>query len=109
MTRTNQKYYNKNQVDDIVSKAVAAALAAVQPDEPDDSAMDLDNCKKEDSPVQSIQPLTMTIRELADSLQVSLPTAYALARTEGFPLVCIGKRLLINRAKVQDWLDSHCA
>ena len=69
--------------------------------------MKLENCKETDSESIETERLTMTVAELAEALQVSLPTAYTIARSDGFPAVRIGKRMLINRARVQDWLDNQ--
>lgn len=52
--------------------------------------------------------MTLTVEEMAAQLNISRNTAYALTREHGFPSIKIGKRLLINRALLQQWLDAQC-
>lgn len=51
--------------------------------------------------------LCMTVMELADELQVSRPTAYALTHREGFPVLKVGRRTLILREALTRWLEEH--
>lgn len=51
------------------------------------------------------EKLALSVAEAAKLLGVSVPTAYELARREDFPSLKIGRRLLVNRAGLQDWLD----
>ena len=41
--------------------------------------------------------LTLTVAEAATILGVSLPTAYTLVHSAGFPAFTIGRKLLISR------------
>lgn len=52
---------------------------------------------------------TLTISQLAETLQISRNTAYALANKEGFPAFRIGKRMLVNREMLQAWMNQQCA
>ncbi len=90
-----------------VSSGRGAISACEQQKKLEEATMKLENCKETDSESIETERLTMTVAELADTLQVSLPTAYTIARSDGFPAVRIGKRMLINRARVQDWLDNQ--
>jgi len=50
--------------------------------------------------------MTMTVAEMAKSIPVSRTTAYEMAhRKDFYPAVFIGGKILINRAKLQQWLD----
>lgn len=48
---------------------------------------------------------TMTVREVAAQLRVSLPTAYALCRQPKFPAARVGGQIRIPRQAFQDWLN----
>ncbi len=48
----------------------------------------------------------LTIPELVEELQISKSTAYKLARTKGFPIAKVGKRILIPYKKLVEWLES---
>lgn len=61
-----------------------------------------------DKPASQIPRMTLTVEELTDELHISRPTAYELIKQEGFPSLRIGNRCLINRARLQDWLDKQC-
>jgi len=52
-------------------------------------------------------PQTMTVEEVARALQVSRSTAYDLVRSEGFPKIRIGRRLLVPRKAFRDWLEEN--
>ena len=49
--------------------------------------------------------MIMTVKELAEALKISLPTAYQMTEQPGFPLVRIGRRKLIRRSAFEKWLD----
>ena len=48
--------------------------------------------------------LTLTAKEAAAMLGVSMPTLYALARSDGFPSLHIGKKILISRDGLEHWI-----
>lgn len=51
-------------------------------------------------------PLTLTVYEVADLLNVSLRVAYALTKQRGFPAVRVGeRRLVIPRDRFLKWLN----
>ena len=52
-------------------------------------------------------PLTLTAREAAEVLRISKSKVYELARTESFPAVRIGKRVVIPRDKLIEWMNSQ--
>ena len=53
------------------------------------------------------EKLVYTIRELADALQISLPTAYALTEREDFPVMRVGNKYLIPIADLERWMTAQ--
>ena len=51
-----------------------------------------------------MEKTTMSVQELAIQMGISLPKAYELAKSPGFPSVRIGKRILIPVASYREWL-----
>lgn len=47
---------------------------------------------------------TMSVQELSVQLGISLPKAYELAKSEGFPAIRIGTRILIPTDAFREWL-----
>ncbi len=54
-------------------------------------------------------PLTLTANDLAMALNISRGNAYCLLRSEGFPTLKIGKRLLVPKEKFLMWIDNQGA
>ena len=50
-------------------------------------------------------PTMLSPIEVSDVLGVSKGTAYNLFRSEGFPSVRIGKRWVISKKALQEWLE----
>ena len=48
--------------------------------------------------------LTLTVAEAATIIGVSLPTAYTLVHSAGFPAFTIGRKLLISRQGLEKWI-----
>ena len=46
----------------------------------------------------------MTVREFADYMKVSMPTAYALTDKPGFPVVRVGRKKLVIASQLEEWL-----
>lgn len=51
--------------------------------------------------------LLISISEVARLLGVSLSVAYRLARSAGFPVVRIGRRCLVDRESLQEWVKAR--
>ena len=49
-------------------------------------------------------PLTLTAQEVGEVLGISRAAAYELVRSEGFPHMRIGKRILIPKDKFICWI-----
>ena len=52
-------------------------------------------------------PLTLTVPEVGEALGISRAKAYDLARSEGFPSMRIGTRILVPRNKLIRWIDKQ--
>ncbi len=50
-------------------------------------------------------PLTINADQLAAVLGVSHAQAYVLMRSKGFPTIHIGKRMVVHRDKLMQWMD----
>lgn len=54
-----------------------------------------------------MEKVTMTVDEVAEALGIARPNAYALAKSNGFPSVRIGKRLIIPVNEFYKWLSEE--
>ena len=52
-------------------------------------------------------PLMLSVLDMAAVLGISRAGAYELARTEGFPALKIGTRIVIPKDKFKDWVDQN--
>ena len=52
-------------------------------------------------------PLMLSVPEMATALGISRAGAYELARSEGFPVLRIGNRIVIPKDKPQEWVDKQ--
>ena len=52
-------------------------------------------------------PLTLTAPEVSEVLGISRAAAYELVRTQGFPHMKIGTRILVPRDKFLAWIDEQ--
>ena len=52
-------------------------------------------------------PLMLSVPEMAAALGISRAGAYELARSEGFPVLRIGNRIVIPKDKLQEWVDKQ--
>lgn len=50
-------------------------------------------------------PLTLTVMEVAEALRISRAGVYDLVRTEGFPALKIGSRIVIPKEKFIEWMN----
>ncbi len=56
-----------------------------------------------------MEKATMTVRELASQMGISLPKAYELVKHPGFPTINIGTRILIPVDAFHKWLNDQAA
>ena len=54
-----------------------------------------------------MEKTTISVREMAATLGISLPKAYELVKEPGFPVVHIGARILIPIDAFREWLNSR--
>ena len=52
-------------------------------------------------------PLTLTVMEAATALRISRAGAYELVRSEGFPALKIGSRIVIPKDAFIEWIREH--
>jgi len=49
-------------------------------------------------------PRTLTVKEMAGLLGLSIPKAYELTRKDGFPSIHVGRRILVNQDMLMEWM-----
>ncbi len=54
-------------------------------------------------------PVMLTAPEVGEVLGISRAAAYELVRTQGFPKLKIGSRMLIPKDKFLLWIEEHTA
>ena len=52
-------------------------------------------------------PITLTADHIAAALGISRAGAYELVRTEGFPALKIGSRIVIPKDELQEWVKRN--
>ena len=52
-------------------------------------------------------PLMLSVPEMAAALGISRAGAYELVRTEDFPALKIGSRIVIPKDKLREWVDQN--
>lgn len=52
-------------------------------------------------------PLMLSVPEMAAALGISRAGAYELARSEGFPALRIGKRIVIPKDELREWIKRN--
>ena len=53
-------------------------------------------------------PIMLSVPQLASALGISRSSAYTLVRSDGFPALKIGSRLVIPKDKLQVWINENC-
>ena len=53
----------------------------------------------------NIEPVAVNMTQAAQLLGVSRPTMYTLAKSEGFPAVKIGGRVLVSVDGLREWMS----
>ena len=52
--------------------------------------------------------MAMTVEDMAEELTVGRSVAYELVQQPGFPSFMIGRRVLVSRKGLQEWIDRQC-
>jgi len=51
-----------------------------------------------------MEKTTMSVQELSEQMGISLPKAYELVKTPGFPTIKVGTRILVPIEAYREWL-----
>ena len=54
-------------------------------------------------------PVTLNADQLAQALGISRANAYTLMHAGGFPVIRIGKRMVVPKNKLIEWMDAQTA
>lgn len=54
-------------------------------------------------------PLILSVPEVAAVLGISQAGAYELVRTDGFPSLKVGSRIVVPKEKFIEWIDENTA
>lgn len=49
----------------------------------------------------------MTVKEFSQEYRINLKKCYEIVHSKGFPAIHFGKRIIIIRSKVDEWLESN--
>lgn len=52
-------------------------------------------------------PFTLNAQQVADLLGIAKNSAYTLMHSEGFPTLHIGRRLVVPKEKLLQWMDGQ--
>ena len=65
--------------------------------------------KSQDKEEKQMEKTTMSVQELSAQMGISLPKAYELVKSPGFPTIRIGTRILIPVDAYKEWLLKNSA
>lgn len=54
-------------------------------------------------------PITLSANQVAQVLGISRANAYTLMHSKGFPTIQIGKRMVVPKNKLIDWMEKQTA
>lgn len=54
-------------------------------------------------------PITLSANQLAQVLGISRANAYTLMHSKGFPTIQIGKRMVVPKNKLIEWMEQQTA
>ena len=54
-------------------------------------------------------PITLSANQLAQVLGISRANAYTLMHSKGFPTIQIGKRMVVPKSKLIEWMERQTA
>lgn len=54
-----------------------------------------------------MEKLTISVAEAADVVGISVRYMYDLVKTEGFPTIQVGRRLLVSAKGLERWLEEQ--
>lgn len=50
---------------------------------------------------------TMTVKEFCDEYRVGINKGYEIINSNNFPMVRLGRKILIIRSKVDEWMENQ--
>lgn len=53
------------------------------------------------------EKLTLTVKEMADLMGISIPKAYELTCIDGFPVIRVGRKKVIPKESFYCWLNQQ--
>ncbi len=89
----NTTMYTPEQVETIASQAVKYALQQV-------------STSHLDSSIPQLSP-TITVAEAAQLIKISKPSMYELIRSNQIHSIRIGKKILVSRQSLLDWVEGR--
>ena len=54
-------------------------------------------------------PITLSANQVAQVLGISRANAYTLMHSKGFPTIQIGKRMVVPKKKLIEWMEAQTA
>ena len=54
-------------------------------------------------------PITLSANQVAQVLGISRANAYTLMHSKGFPMIQIGKRMVVPKNKLIEWMERQTA
>ena len=96
----NNRIYTTEQMQQIVNMVVQNLLPQEQP-----APVNLDN-ERAKSSLSPNTKLTCTVSEAAKILGISKPTMYDLVHKGTIPSISVGRKILISRKVLSDWLEN---
>ena len=98
LTGGNSVMYTQEQVQQMLDMVVRSLSRQRVTNAPEN----LDNVINQVTP--SDAKITLTVTEAADMLGISLPKMYEIVRIGRIPSIRVGKKIVISRQAVLDWL-----
>ena len=95
------RFYTKDEVIQVVEKAL---LSLDSPVAPMQEPANLDNDIPQNSSPENTK-VTLTVPEAAQLIGISNPKMYELVRAGKVRSVRVGKKILISRKSLMDWLE----
>ena len=98
LIQNNSVMYTSEQVQQMLDMVIRSLSRQGQNHAP----VDLDNVINQVTP--SDAKITLTVSEAADMLGISLPKMYEVVRMGRIPSIRVGKKIVISRQAVLDWI-----
>ena len=60
-------------------------------------------------PKPKVNGMAMSVEDMAEELAIGRSVAYQLIQQPDFPSFMIGRRVLVSRKGLQEWIDRQCS